>query len=190
MQRQKAWLPMINKQHPKPKCDESWYLAQYKPNAAQIAVRNLENQSFCTFLPLLETTKRKGKIFQRQIRPLFPGYVFVQLNPNQGPWRRVNSTRGIARLVCNGTKPSVVPSSIVTALMTNCDKQSVIRQIVGARSSQLQVGGQAQVTRGPLSGFLTTVTKIEPNNRIKILIEIMGHKTEVAVNADAIQPVR
>ena len=28
-----------------------WYLVQCKPNAAQIAVRNLENQRFGTFPP-------------------------------------------------------------------------------------------------------------------------------------------
>ena len=65
-----------------------WYLVQCKPNAAEIAVRNLKNQSFGTFLPLQEITKRNGKVFQRQIRPLFPGYLFVQVDPDQAPWRQ------------------------------------------------------------------------------------------------------
>jgi len=146
-----------------------WYLVQCKPNAAQIAVRNLENQSFGTFLPLQEITKRKGRIFERQIRPLFPGYLFVQIDPNLGPWRQVNSTRGVNRLVRLGAEPSVVPNEIVKALMARCN--------------------QAQVTQGPLSGFIATISNIEPNNRINILIEIMGQTTKVAINADALQPI-
>ena len=165
-----------------------WYLVQCKPNATQIAVRNLENQCFGTFLPLQEITKRKGKLFQRQIRPLFLGYLFVQIDPSQGPWRQINSTRGVARLVRLGAEPSMVPTGIVEALMARCDKQSILRLTSETQSSQLHAGNQAQVIQGPFSGFITTISDIEPNNRINILIEIMGQKTKVAINAGALQP--
>jgi transcriptional antiterminator RfaH len=166
-----------------------WYLVQFKPNAAQIAVRNLENQGFSTFLPLQEMTKRKGKIFQRKIRPLFPGYLFVQIDPDLGPWRQVNSTRGVARLIRLGAEPSVVPNEIVEALMARCDKQSILRQTSETQSRQLLVGNQAQVIHGPFSGFIATINDVEPNNRINILIEIMGQTTKIAINAGALQPI-
>jgi len=166
-----------------------WYLVQCKPNAAQVAIRNLENQNLGTFLPLHEITKRKGKIFQQQIRPLFPGYLFVQIDPNQGPWRQVNSTRGVSRLVRLGAEPSVVPNEIVDALMARCDKRSILRQTSETQSSQLHAGNQAQVTQGPFSGFIATISDIEPDNRINTLIEIMGQTTKVAINASALQPI-
>jgi transcriptional antiterminator RfaH len=184
--RQKGRLPMIEKPDTETMHELCWYLVQCKPNAAQIAVRNLENQSFGTFLPLQEITKRKGRIFERQIRPLFPGYLFVQIDPNLGPWRLVNSTRGVNRLVRLGAEPSVVPNEIVKALMARCDQQSILRQ---TSETQLHAGNQAQVTQGPFSGFIATINNIEPNNRINILIEIMGQTTKVAINADALQPI-
>jgi len=180
---------MIKKPDTETTLDLHWYLVQCKPNAAQIVVRNLENQSFGTFLPLQEITKRKGRIFQRQIRPLFPGYLFVQIDPDQGPWRQVNSTRGVARLVRLGAEPSVVPNEIVEALMARCDKQSILRQTSETQSSHLHAGNQAQVTQGPFSGFIATISDIEPNNRINILIEIMGQTTKTTINADALQPI-
>ena len=180
---------MIEKPDTKTTHDLRWYLVQCKPNASQIAFRNLENQSFCTFMPLQKTTKRKGKIFQPQIRPLFPGYIFVQLHRDQGPWRQINSTRGVARVVRLGAQPSAVPNEIVEALMARCDKQSILFQTVETQSSQLHAGNQAQVTQGPFSGFIATITAIEPNNRINILIELMGQTTTVAINAGALQPI-
>ena len=180
---------MIEKPDTETMHDFRWYLVQCKPNAAQIAVRNLENQSFGTFLPLQEITKRKGKIFQRQIRTLFPGYLFVQIAPDQGPWRQVNSTRGVARLVRLGAEPSVVPNEIVEALMARCDKQSILRQKSETQPSQFHAGNQAQVTQGPFSGFIATISDIGPNNRINILIEIMGQATKVEINAGALQPI-
>jgi len=180
---------MIEKPDTKIMPDLRWYLVQYKPNAAQIAVHNLDNQSFGTFLPLQELTKRKGKIFQRQIRPLFPGYLFVQIDPDQGPWRQVNSTRGVARLIRLGAEPSVVPNEIVEALMARCDKRGILRQTSEIQSSQLNSGIQAQVTQGPFSGFVATISDIEPNNRISIVLELMGQATKIVINADALQPI-
>jgi transcriptional antiterminator RfaH len=180
---------MIEKPDKEAKYDLSWYLVQCKPNAAKIAVRNLENQCFGTFLPLQEITKRKGKIFQRQIRQLFPGYLFVHLNPDQGPWRQVNSTLGVARLVRLGAKPSMVPHSIVEGLIAQCDDQSVLRQISETKASELHAGNQAQVTQGPFSGFVATIADFEPNNRINVLIEIMGQTTKVAIDSGALQPI-
>ena len=167
--------------------DLHWYLVQCKPNAAQIAVRNLENQSFGTFLPLQESTKRKGKIFQRQICPLFAGYLFVHLNPDQAPWRQVNSTRGVARLVCLGEEPSVVPECIVASLLARCDNQNVLRQTIKTQDRQFRAGDQTQVIQGPFSGFVATIAGMEPNDRINILIEIMGQKTKVTIDTGALE---
>ena len=180
---------MIEKPNTKTMHELRWYLVQCKPNAAQIAVRNLENQSFASFLPQQEITKRKGRIFKRQIRPLFPGYLFVQLCPDQGPWRQVNNTRGVARLVCLGAEPSVVPNEIVDALMARCVKQSISHRTSETQSSQLRAGNQARVIQGPFSEFIATISEIEPNNRINILIEVMGKTTKVAINAGALQPI-
>ena len=180
---------MIEKPNSETTHDLRWYLVQCKPNATQIAVHNLENQSFGTFLPLQEITKRKGKIFQRQIRPLFPGYLFVKIDPDQGPWRQVNSTRGVARLVRLGAKPSMVPTKIIEALIAQCDEQSILRQTIETQSSQLHAGKQAQVTQGPLSGFIANISDTQPNDRINILIEFIGQTTKVAIDAGALQPI-
>ena len=164
--------------------NKKWYLAQCKPNATQIAIRNLENQGFKSFLPLQEGTKRKGKGFQQQIRPLFPGYLFVQLDADKGPWRKINSTRGIARLVRLGAKLSVVPNAIITGLMARCDEMTIIQH-----AGSLAAGDQAQVTRGPFSGFFATISDVEPNARISILLDIMGQETTVSIDAAALEPI-
>ena len=164
--------------------NKRWYLAQCKPNATHIAARNLENQDFISFLPLQECVKRKGTGFQHQIRPLFPGYLFVQLDITEGPWCKINSTRGIARLVSFGAKPSVVPDAIIANLMARCDEMSII-QDAGA----LVLGAQTQVAQGPFSGFVATIADVEANDRIYILLDIMGQLTKVSIDAKALTPL-
>ncbi|MDC0954963.1 transcriptional activator RfaH [Alphaproteobacteria bacterium] len=164
--------------------NKRWYVAQCKPNATHIAVRNLNNQGFASFLPLQEGTKRKGKGFQRQIRPLFPGYLFVQLDASEGPWRKINSTRGIARLVRFGAELCVVPGAIIAGLKARCNEMGII-QDAGA----LSVGDRAQVTHGPFSGFLATIINVEASARIYILLDIMGQSTTVSIDAAALAPL-
>jgi transcriptional antiterminator RfaH len=91
-------------------------------------------------------------------------------------------------LVRLGAEPIVLPNKIVEALMARCDKQSILCQTSETQSSQLHADNQAQVTQGPFSGFIATISDIEPNKRIIILIEIMGQTTKVAINVDALQP--
>lgn len=164
--------------------NKRWYLAQCKPNATHIAVRNLDNQGFASFLPLQEVTKRKGKGFRHQIRPLFPGYLFVQLDARELPWHKINSTRGIARLVRLGAEPSVVPDAIIAGLIARCTELGIIQD-----AEALSVGGRAQVTQGPFSGFAATIANVEANSRIYILLDIMGQSTTVSIDAAALTPL-
>ena len=55
----------------------SWFLAQLKPNCANIADKNLKRQGFQTFLPMEEETRQRNGKFVTAMRPLFPGYIFV-----------------------------------------------------------------------------------------------------------------
>ena len=60
--------------------DMTWYLAQTKPNAHRVAIRNLDRQGFQTFLPTHEASSRKRGKSVIDLKPLFPGYLFVGID--------------------------------------------------------------------------------------------------------------
>ena len=45
-----------------------------------------------------------------------------------------------------------------------------------------------EVTQGPFSGIVATVTNVELNDRIYILFDIMGQKTKLEIEGIALQP--
>ena len=137
-------------------CEMSWFLAQLKPNGAQIAKRNLERQGFETFLPLEETTQQRSGRFVTARRPLFPGYIFVAFSAVEGCWRAINSTKGITRLVSFGRAPAPVPSGLVGGLQSRCDSMG---KLVAA--SALATGGAVTFTKGPFTDFVGEVEKID-----------------------------
>jgi hypothetical protein len=57
-----------------------WYLIQFKPNSHRVAERNLHRQGFQTFLPMQKITRRKASRFVSDLKPLFPGYMFVSVD--------------------------------------------------------------------------------------------------------------
>lgn len=159
------------------KAGERWYLAQLKPNAAAIAQRNLERQGFRTFLPVEEGTRRHRGRFVTAERPLFPGYVFVAFDAEHGPWRQINSTRGIARLVSFGRDPAPVPR----ALMARLGEGGAAAQARVPRALP-RPGDRVRVTKGPFADFLAEIERVAPDRRVWILLELMGGRARVSVD--------
>ncbi|WP_239494774.1 transcription termination/antitermination protein NusG [Roseovarius amoyensis] len=162
----------------------TWFLAQMKPNSHRIAERNLARQGFRTFLPLQEETRRTRGKFTTQMRPLFPGYLFVAFDVNRGGWRTVNSTYGITRLVSLGKEPTPVPPDLISQLMLRCDRESGLMTL-----KPLKPGDEVTVTKGPFADFVATVESIAPDRRIWVLMEIMGGQTRVAVAVEQLRTV-
>ena len=160
----------------------SWFLAQLKPNCANIAERNLKLQGFQTFLPTEAGTKRVRGKFITARRPLFPGYIFVKIDTDAGNWCKINSTHGITRLVSFGTEPAPVPLDIVSQLMLRCDAAGMLLP-----PDLLNPGDQVCLTSGPFADFVGRIEAIASERRVWVLMEIMGGQTRVAVAADQLR---
>ena len=163
---------------------ESWFLAQLKPNCANIAEKNLKRQGFQTFLPMEEETRKSNGKFVTAMRPLFPGYIFVSFDVARGGWRTVNSTYGITRLVSFGKEPTAVPLDLVRELMLRCDPSGKMRL-----PNLLKPGDQVTLTKGPFANFVAEIEKVEPDRRVWVLMDIIGGQTRVAVGVDQIRAV-
>lgn len=162
---------------------KNWYVAQLKPNSLNIAERNLAQQNFTFFCPKRrETRKRRDKLVN-VTAPLFPGYIFVQSNAITSHWRSLNATRGISRMVINDPRnPSGLPAGFISELVARCDADGVL-----AEDHQMKPGEPIRIINGPFSDIITRIEKLEPGQRLQVLIEIMGRETRVSVDQSAVQ---
>ena len=160
----------------------TWFLAQLKPNCARIADRNLTRQGFRTFLPMEEqTVQRRGK-FVTERRLVFPGYIFVAFDVGKGLWSAVNSTYGVTRLVSFGPEPAGVPTEVISQLKLRCDREGALLPV-----GRLKSGDQVQLTKGPFANFAAEIEKVTPDQRIWVLMEIMGSQTRMTVAAEQLR---
>ncbi len=152
-----------------PEAAPTWFLGQIKPNCTRIAERNLNRQGFQTFLPVEEGTQTRQGKFTTRLRPLFPGYMFVAFDVAGGHWRAVNSTYGITKLVSFGKEPAPVPQDLVSQLMARCDASGKLLP-----PKRLEPGDQVRLTTGPFADFAAEVEKMETDQRVWVLMELMG----------------
>ncbi len=159
-----------------------WYLIQFKPNSHRLAERNLQRQGFETFLPMQKITRRKASRFASDLKPLFPGYMFVSVNSELPPWRSINSTIGVSRLVSFEGKPKPLPLQLISGLMLRCDASGAVLP-----PKSLSEGDSVEMLTGPFANFIATVDSIDPEQRIWVLMDFMGQKTRMQVTADQLQ---
>jgi transcriptional antiterminator RfaH len=159
-----------------------WYLIQFKPNSYRLAERNLHRQGFETFLPMQKITRRKASRFVSDLKPVFPGYMFVSVNSELAPWRTINSTVGVSKLVSFEGKPKPLPLQLISGLMLRCDAS---RTLLPPKS--LSEGDSVEMLTGPFANFIATVDTIDPEQRIWVLMDFMGQKTRMQVTADQLQ---
>ncbi|PHS21662.1 MAG: transcriptional activator RfaH [Robiginitomaculum sp.] len=159
---------------------KKWYLVQVKPNGYKRAQENLARQHFDVFCPVIEKGQKRKKKFQSQLSPLFPGYLFVSFDSQEPKWRTINSTYGVSRLVnLNANEPSSVPTPLMSELMARCDSEGRLLP-----PSKLKVGDTIRVIRGPFADFVSTIEMITPDQRMWVLLDIMGRKTRVGMSGN------
>ncbi|MFC2970292.1 transcription termination/antitermination protein NusG [Acidimangrovimonas pyrenivorans] len=165
--------------------ETSWYLAQLKPNSLCIAERNLRRQGFQVFVPMQEGTRRARGAFVTASRPLFPGYAFVAFDPARGGWQAINSTHGVTRLVSFGKEPARVPAEMIAQLMRRCDAEGKLLP-----SPDIRPGDAVRLSSGPFTEFVATVEQLAPDQRVWVLLDLLGRELRVAVQPATLRPVR
>ena len=154
---------------------------QLKPNGHKLAKANLERQGFKAFLPLQNVTKRSAHKFVESQVPLFPGYMFVKFDTARNAWRKVNSTLGVARIVSLGGTPTPVPNEIVNGFISRCDGEGILRPTQG-----FEVGQDVEVLRGPFANLVAKAEEISSDQRVWILIDLLGQSSRISLAKDAI----
>jgi transcriptional antiterminator RfaH len=127
-------------------------------------------------------THRKASRFVSDLKPLFPGYIFVSVNSGQAPLRAINSTIGVSKLVSFEGKPKRLPLQLISGLMRRCDDSGILLP-----PKSLNEGDSVEMLTGPFANFIATVGKIDPEQRIWLLMDFMGQKTRMQVTADQLR---
>ena len=161
---------------------KEWFVLQFKPNSHHQAIKNLNQQGFETFLPFHSNTSRKATRFISTTKPLFPGYMFIKFDRVETEWHKINNTYGVSRLITFNSILKSIPNKFVDNLMKRYDTSGKLLPM-----QKLKKGDLVKVLEGPFANFIATIETYETDDRIWILMDLMGRKTKIQTPSDTLQ---
>lgn len=157
-----------------------WFVAQTQPGKETLAEAHLLRQNFQIFLPLYRKTVSHARRTQDVLRPLFPGYIFVNLDPDTDRWRCINGTRGVSHLLTQENhKPLSVPEGIVETLQKEQEQQGAIA--LGSLADVFKEGDTIRITKGAFADYVGTVEALSDKDRVQLLLNFMNRPLKINV---------
>lgn len=164
---------------------EAWYAVHTKARQEQLALANLERQHFLGFLPLIRLPRHRRDAWVEVTEPLFPGYLFLRLDPRRDDTAPIRSTRGVIGMVRFGGTMRPVPQALIQGLREiQTDPEGAIR-----REQLFQAGGRVAIVSGPLAGLEAIFLASTGQQRVRLLLCLLGRETTITIPRDHLAPV-
>jgi len=160
-----------------------WYVVQTQANAENKAVVHLTRQGFATYLPRYLKRRRHARRVDVVAAPLFPRYLFVEIDMAVQRWRSIYSTVGVSRLVCNGELPASVPDRVVDLLKKREDVSGFIRL---DHRPKFKTGDRIRIVEGAFYDCLGIYDGMPDRDRVGILLDLLGRKVCLLLDVEAI----
>lgn len=155
----------------------AWIAVNTHPRREETAVANLTRQDFTAFCPKIWRTIRHARRTQNVVRPLFPGYLFLQIDPACGSWRPVLSTIGVAGLVRFGERLGLIDDRLVQSLIAREPNVTARLPVPDFR-----VGQRVRVAGGAFDELIATIIDMSDKDRLTVLMDLLNRKVKVSID--------
>jgi transcription antitermination factor NusG len=159
--------------------DMRWFAATTLPRQEMVAAENLRAQEFEFLLPRMRVTKRHARRVVEAIDPVFPGYIFIQMDPALTAWRRINGTRGISHLVMSGERPLPARKGVVETIISSIGPDGLIKF-----TDPVQPGAKVRLVAGPFAEALGEVVSLDGRGRVKLMLGLFGTSIHAEVKRE------
>lgn len=162
----------------------SWYTVNTHAQSEEKAAHHLRNQGFEIYLPRYLKRRRHARKTELIKAPLFPRYLFVKFDMDLHRWRSINSTLGVKHLVCSGTEPSKIPTGIIEGIRAHENENGIF---VADPLERFQKGDLVRLLDGPFADVIGSFDSVTDDQRVMILLDLMGRSVKVKVNSEFVE---
>lgn len=162
---------------------KNWYVLYVKSRHEFVANNELIKKDVATFLPSVRRL-RQWKDRKKWVDfPLFPGYLFVHIQPRPESLVSVLKTRGVLNLLsAEPGYPTPVSPEEISSLQVLIESGRDIDIYPG-----LKEGTRVRVRRGPLQGAEGTLERRHDQYMFLVNLELLGRSVGVKMYADDIE---
>ena len=161
-----------------------WYVIQTKPKKEEEATSYLSTAGVEMFNPLVETFVLRNKGMSKELKPLFPGYIFGKFDLEQN-YPLVRWARGVKKILEFGGCPTPISEEVIEIIKERTDTQGVVRV-----KHHFEPNNVVRIKTGPLKDLLGIFERCLSNGeRVKILLNLVGYQPAVEIHYSMIEKV-
>ena len=162
--------------------DRNWHAIFTLPQNEKSVLKHLLVRGIESFLPTYESVRVwKNRQRVKVILPLFPTYLFVQINANERS--NVLQAPGVLRILGNGRKRSSILNSEVDFL------RSGFRGRMMEPYRELVIGEKVRIVGGAIKGVEGTLIRKNNNLRFVLTVQLLNQHAVIEVDAENLEPV-
>ncbi len=160
-----------------------WFVVHTHARGELKALVQLRHQGFDAYLPRYLAQRFHARRHDWVEKPLFPRYLFTQLDLGRDRWRVVYSTIGVRTLVSAGDRPLPIPTEIVDGIRAREDDRGYVVLGSGCRFRR---GDQVRITEGPFAKVDGLFECQSGAERVIVLLDLLGREVKANVPRRAV----
>ena len=163
---------------------ENWYVIQTKPKKEAEAESYLSTKGVEIFNPLMETFALRNGRMNKELKPLFVGYIFGKFDLDQN-YPLVRWARGVKKILGFGEYPTPISEEVVEIIKERTDTQGIVRI-----RQHFKVNDVIRIKAGPLRDLFGIFERwISDSERARILLNLIGYQPAVEIHYSMIEKV-
>lgn len=165
--------------------DKQWFAIRTKVRREEEAMKHFLRQGFEGYLPrTLVRCCRAGKI-RWEVRPYFPGYLFLHLARSEQRWTTIRSTIGAIGAVRFGSHYPPVPGLLIQMLKDRENDEGLI-ELDRKPTQVFRPGDHVKVFSGPMQGVEGVFESMRGEDRVIVLLTWLSRQVRVDLPVDKV----
>jgi len=160
-----------------------WFALQVRARYEQGVADHLNGKGYELFLPLYKCRKRWSDRVKEVEVPLFPGYLFCRLNPQDR--LPILKTPGVIQVVGSNRIPAAVDEHEIQAIQA-----MVASGIPNQPWPFLATGDRVRIESGPLSGLEGILVEFKGNHRLVLSVTLLQRSVAVEIDSAFVASLR
>jgi transcriptional antiterminator RfaH len=163
--------------------NNNWYVLRVKSRAESKVASQLNRDAFTTFYPRIKTPRpNSGPV----LMPLFPGYLFLQIDINSADAMLTHDRSGVLGWLRFGDTSPFLTNEIVNKIK---QRENEINN-AGGQWRNFRPGEMVHVISGNLVSLGEVLKEPDSSNQhIRVLLDFMGRKVSARVPWHALSPI-
>lgn len=154
----------------------------------RVQVEGLRDKVAQVLIPQKKAIEIKNGKKTEVMRNIMPGYVFIQMEPDDEVFSLVQKIQGVSAFLGGeyGEQPAPLSQTEVDSLLDSIEERPDRPKTV----ISYRVNDQVKVIEGPFANFVGTVEQVDQEKgKLKVMVSIFGRPTSVELDVLQVEAV-